>query len=288
MKPNPYSPIRIYRADPSDGDNTQNTDLVAAATTLAEQELLRFAPSRPGHRLLEPFSRNWFEELEAKRYAHQGTWLRRVLEFTRHHSESMLLLGPGVGTDALQYQRHGTDVTICVTPDDPTDLIRRNFELRGLSVKLIHTGPEATLPFAESTFDLAYMNLLFRAPEQLNQLVDQVYRILKPGGKVFVLAPARYDVGFWERLLMPHRAWYRPSQELTSAPKHSRFSLKLLFNQYEEHRICKRHLRRSELPYLWRFVPLSILERLVGRVVVMRAFKPVQAALQTKSHTHAA
>jgi hypothetical protein len=34
------------------------------------------------------------------------------------------------------------------------------------------------------------------------------------------------------------------------------------------------------LPHLWRFLPASVLERLAGRVLVLRAFKPVAAAME--------
>jgi hypothetical protein len=46
-----------------------------------------------------------------------------------------------------------------------------------------------------------------------------------------------------------------------------------------EHRVYKRHLRRSDVPHLWRWLPLPLLARLIGRVLVMKAFKPLSAAM---------
>jgi hypothetical protein len=54
-----------------------------------------------------------------------------------------------------------------------------------------------------------------------------------------------------------------------------------VFARFSEHRVGKRHLRRSELPHLWRCVPVSALARVMGRVLVLRAFKPVAAALES-------
>ena len=51
------------------------------------------------------------------------------------------------------------------------------------------------------------------------------------------------------------------------------------FRRFEEHRVCKRQLRRAEVPHLWRVVPLPLLERLMGRVLVVKAFKPVSTAI---------
>jgi SAM-dependent methyltransferase len=268
-------PLRIYRDDsPSGESDSQSAD----PARLAARELLRSPAVRTGHRELEPFSRAWFEELEVKRYAPHGVWLRRVLEFTRHPNQSLLMLGPGVGTDALQYQRHGTEVTVCATPADAPELVRRNFELRGLSVRIVHVGPDFTLPFDRGAFDLAYLNLLYAPPADPARAAAELYRVLKPGGKAFVLAPARFDAGFWQDVLLPFRRWYRPSADWTAAPRYSARSLRWLFAQFTEHRVAKRHLRRSELPHLWRFLPPSLLERVIGRVLVLRAFKPIAAA----------
>jgi SAM-dependent methyltransferase len=278
MDPPAPGPFRIYRDDPPSGES-DGSSLDPAA--LAARELLRPSAGRPGHRELEPFSRAWFEELEVKRYAPHGVWLRRVLEFTRHPHQSLVMLGPGVGTDALQYQRHHTQVTVCVTPSDNPELVRRNFDLRGLSVPVVHAGPDCSLPFDKGAFDLAYLNLLYAPPADPGRIAAELYRVLKPGGKAFVLAPARYDAGFWQNALLPLRRWYRPPAALTTAPRHSARSLHRLFGQFTEHRVVRRHLRRSELPHLWRFLPVSVLERLIGRVLVLRAFKPIAAALES-------
>jgi SAM-dependent methyltransferase len=277
----PTGPLRIYREDPAESEPGRRGTDPAEARRLAAQELLRPIAVRPGHRELEPFSRGWFEELEFKRYAPHGAWLRKVLEFTRHPGESLLMVGAGVGTDALQYQRHGTDVTVCVTPADRPELVRRNFALRGLAVRLVHAGAEPALPFERGAFDLAYLNLLYAPPADAAAMADELYRVLKPGGKAFVLAPARFDAGFWQDILVPFRRWYRPRVELTDAPRYTARNLRRAFARFSEHRVGKRHLRRSELPHLWRWAPVSALARVMGRVLVLRAFKPVAAALES-------
>src|SRR5579871_7057561 len=61
----------------------------------------------------------------------------------------------------------------------------------------------------------------------------------------------------------------------------SRRELRRLFGRFIEHRIHKRHLRRAETPHFCRFVPLSVLERLMGHVLVLKAFKPLSSAIGT-------
>lgn len=288
MDPARPGPLRIYRADAADSREGSAAPGPPDPHLLATRELLRSPALRPGHRELEPFSRAWFEELEHKRYAAHGSWLRRVLEFSRHPGESLLMVGAGLGSDALQYHRHGTPVTLCATPSDHPELVQRNFELRGQSVRVVHMGMDLTVPFDRWAFDLAYVNALYAPPMELPRIVNELYRVLKPGGKAFVLAPARYDAVYWQDLLIPFHHWYRPTTSLTDSPRFSARALKQAFAPFSDHKVVKRHLRRSELPYVCRFLPLSLLERVVGRVLVLRAFKPVSAALEQQAMEPAA
>ncbi|MCZ2341722.1 MAG: class I SAM-dependent methyltransferase [Bacteroidales bacterium] len=270
--------FRIYSDDTADSATEPMTEV--DTQLLAARELLRPIRSHLARRDLEPLSRSWFEELEIKRYAPHGSWLRRGLEFSRHAGESLVMLGAGAGSDALQYHRHGVHVTIGATPADHPEIIRNNFDLRGHSAHIVPTPDLATLPFDRWSFDLAYLNALHDSPTDLASVIQELYRVLKPGGKIFALFPAHYDTGFWQNILVPYRKWYTPPVQLTEAPRYSARSLKRLFCCFSEHRVGKRQLRRSELPYVWRFLPLSALERVMGRVLLLRAFKPVTAALE--------
>src|SRR4029079_8837320 len=133
--------------------------------------------------------------------ARAGAWLPRVLEFSRHSGETMLVCRPGLGSDAVRYQRHGVNVTVATLPGDTPDHVTRNFSLRGLSVRVVPADGLA-LPFPTASFDLAYVNALYApAPP-----VDELFRVLRPGGKLFALVPAKYGYGFWVRFALP---WQR-------------------------------------------------------------------------------
>ena len=64
---------------------------------------------------LEPLSREWFEQIEAHRYAVEP-FIHSAVQFTRHRGKTMLEVGVGAGTDHLQWARagcicHGVDLT---------------------------------------------------------------------------------------------------------------------------------------------------------------------------------
>src|SRR5262245_17085786 len=69
-------------------------------------------PSRSGEGV-EPFTLQWFLEIEHQRHHRFGRWIPRLLEFAKHTGETLLGLGSGLGTDWVQYARHGAQVVVC-------------------------------------------------------------------------------------------------------------------------------------------------------------------------------
>ena len=92
-------------------------------------------------------------------------------------------------------------------------------------------------------------------------------RWLAPQGGVTGVAEGRVGIGLTHSARKP-------------APEH-RYSgrqLRHLFSRFIEHRVYQRQLRRSEIPYVWRFLPTPLLSRMMGRILVLKAFKPVRAS----------
>jgi ubiquinone/menaquinone biosynthesis C-methylase UbiE len=232
----------------------------------------------------EPYTLQWFLNIENQRHGRQGRWIPRLLEFAKHSGETLLGLGNGLGTDWLQYARHGAAVVVSSESAQQLTLIRRNFELRGLAGRFLHAAPTA-LPLETASIDVACVSGLLDEVANPTLVVDEIYRVLKPGGKILAVTPARYDVDFWLRVWFPWRAWLKGTS-LVHESQPRRFSgrgLRRLFGRFIEHRIHKRHLSRSEVPHLWRWLPRSILERLIGRALILKAFKPLSAAITVQA-----
>jgi ubiquinone/menaquinone biosynthesis C-methylase UbiE len=228
----------------------------------------------------EPYTLQWFLNIENHRHGRQGRWIPRLLEFAKHSGETLLGLGDGLGTDWLQYARHGASVVVCTASTSQLALIRRNFELRGLPGRFIHAAT-TSLPLEGGSIDVACISTLLHPIQSTQALVAEVYRVLKPGGKVLAVAPAKYDMDllvrtscFWKRWLGGRTAEHEPGVVYYSAR-----GLRRLFGCFAEHRIHKRQLRRSEVPHICRWLPLPLLERLLGHVLVLKAFKPLSAAI---------
>jgi SAM-dependent methyltransferase len=230
--------------------------------------------NRRSAELAEPYTLQWFLDIENQRHGRQGRWIPRLLEFAKHPGETLLGLGHGLGTDWLQYARHGAAVVVCSPSAEQLGLIRRNFEVRGLSGRFLHTSFTA-LPLESSSIDVACVSGLLQEVAEPQRVVEEIYRVLKPGGKVLAVTPARYDVDYWWHVFFPWQRWLAGRHHREPAMRFSSRGLRRLFGRFIEHRVYKRHLRRSEVPHIWRWLPSPLLERLLGRALILKAFKPV-------------
>jgi SAM-dependent methyltransferase len=227
----------------------------------------------------EPFSLQWFLDLENARHSRQGRWIPRLLEFAKHTGDTLLGLGNCLGTDWVQYARQGAEVIACCPCAEQLALIQRNFSLRGLKGVFLHANPRA-IPLETASVDVVCVLQLLEEHADPSEVISEIYRVLKPGGKVLAVLPARFDIDFWRRRCLPWHFWLR-SRTVSSADvvSFSARTIRQLFAQFVESRIFKRHLRRSEVPHLWRWLPHPLLERLLGRLLILKAFKPLSAAI---------
>jgi ubiquinone/menaquinone biosynthesis C-methylase UbiE len=259
------------------------------ARVTAEQAQIHYAdeslePSMVGPPVqagVEPYSLQWFLDIENQRHRGRGKWIPRLLEFARHSGETLLGLGNGLGTDWIQYARHGAAVVVCSSSAEQLALTRRNFELRGLEGRFLHTSAQS-LPLENACIDVVCASTLLQESGDPEEMVEEIYRVLRPGGKVLAVASAHYDIRYWQDLCHPWRGGLRPCNR-AGGRRWSARRLRQLFARFIEGRVYKRHLHRTEVPHLWRWLPMPLLERLFGGVLVLKAFKPLSAAISVRA-----
>lgn len=227
----------------------------------------------------EPFTLQWFLDIQNARHSRYGSWIPRLLEFVKHGGETLLGLGNGLGTDWVQYARHGAQVIACSPSAEQLALIQRNFSLRGLNGVFLH-APATTIPLESASIDVVCVANLLEEVADPAAVIEEIYRLLKPGGKVLTVTPARFDVNYWRRCCLPWPLRLRRRNAANGEPiSFSARTLRQLFGRFAEARVYKRQLRRAEVPHLWRWLPHPLLERAFGRMMIIKAFKPLSAAI---------
>ncbi|MDE3058854.1 MAG: class I SAM-dependent methyltransferase [Bacteroidota bacterium] len=144
---------------------------------------------------LEWGSKAFFDEVERFRYATQP-FMNTIVGFNRFRGKNVIEIGCGLGTDLMQFARNGAHVTgIDLTPQSIA-LVKRRFALEGLPVRAMVADAE-NLPFEDNTFDLVYsFGVLHHTPDT-QKAIDEVYRILKPGGNVIIMLYNKTSLHVW-------------------------------------------------------------------------------------------
>ena len=136
----------------------------------------------------------FFEDVEQERYGDlfKYQYLTGVAEFMEHRGDAVLEVGVGLGTDILQYARngaiaHGIDLT-----SRAVEVTTGRFALEGREGRFSQ-GSFTNIPFRDGAFDLVYSFGVLHHSEQTQEGIDEIFRVLKPGGRAIVML---YHKGF--------------------------------------------------------------------------------------------
>ena len=239
-------------------------------------------------------SLQWFLEAEAYRYGPYAPWMAEVMEFAGHRGEKMLEIGAGMGTDLAQFARHGALVTDLDLSSGHLELAKENLALRGLSGEFVLHDAE-TLPFEDNRFDLVYSNGVIHHTPNTRAVVQEMRRVLKPGGHVIVMVYAENSIHYWRNLvwaiglkeleLESHsmgdimsyaversdNAAARPLVKVYTRPR-----LRQLFDSFVDIEIVQRQMVHDEVPRLLSRVPVETLGKIMGWNLIIKARKPLQ------------
>jgi len=141
----------------------------------------------------------------------------RILEFVpfqAYAGKKVLEIGVGLGSDHQKFAEAGAVLTGIDLTERAVDHTRRRLDLFGLKSDLRVADCE-NLPFADDQFDLVYSWGVLHHTSDTARGVDEVYRVLKPGGNARIMIYHRYSmVGcmLWIRYALLR---LRPSEGLT-------------------------------------------------------------------------
>lgn len=236
-------------------------------------------------------SLEWYLQVEAHRYQEYAPWMPEVMEFDRHAGKKVLEIGAGMGTDLAQFAVHGAKVTDVDLAAGHLAAAKENFRLRGLECEFIHHDAEE-LPLESNSFDVVYTNGVIHHTPNTAFVIDEMYRVLKPGGRVIVMVYAENSLFYWRdkvvRLGVNDRRLFEWSiGEILSqgvertatgtrplVKVYTRKRLRNLFRQFDNIEVVKRQLTPGEVPEsLQRFTP-ETLSKLMGWNLILKATKP--------------
>jgi ubiquinone/menaquinone biosynthesis C-methylase UbiE len=145
---------------------------------------------------LEPGSAAFFERVELERYSSYAPWLKQAVDFGGFRGRRVLEIGPGLGTDHVQFARAGARMIALDLTIAHLQLTRRHCELEGVAPRLVRADAEA-LPFADDSLDGVYcFGVLHHTPDT-HGAIEEIRRVLRPGGVAIVSLYHRHSAFYW-------------------------------------------------------------------------------------------
>jgi ubiquinone/menaquinone biosynthesis C-methylase UbiE len=227
-------------------------------------------------------SKQFFDKIKSE-HDKAYTNANRILDLSGLDGRSLLELGCGIGLDTVEFARHGAKVTAIDLSPICIELTKRILAYNNLTATLEVANAEE-LSYPPSSFDIVVARgiLMFTPNDRL--VVDQILRVLKPGGEANILLHNRLS---WYVLLarlsksnLVHQLIDPPINRL-----HSMWEAKRLFAKYSSvtvytDRFPTKTNRLGLFPGLFNsvFVPMAqCIPRAVmkpfGYYLIIKAFK---------------
>lgn len=130
-----------------------------------------------------------------ERYIHEPD-IFSFAQFTRYSGMKVLEVGTGIGTDYIQFLRAGAAI-YGVEPSKESYSIANSRIMkennRGNSCAICNNKGEQ-LPYKDNIFDLVYSWGVIHHTEHPLKVVQEMYRVLKPGGEIKIMVYNRYSI----------------------------------------------------------------------------------------------
>jgi ubiquinone/menaquinone biosynthesis C-methylase UbiE len=237
-------------------------------------------------------TKEWFLEAERYRYGSYAPWMRETMEFDLHGGETLLEIGGGIGTDLAQFALHGARVTDVDLSSGHLALAKENFDLRGLHGEFVQQDAES-LVFDDNTFDVVYSNGVLHHTPNARHVVQEIFRVLKPGGRAIVMVYAEDSLHYWRNLvwnvglmegqlrkysmgeIMSRTVERSDNASATPLVKvYTQAGLRQLFEGFVNIEIVQRHMEAETVPGVLRYVLKPHLVKIMGWNLIIKAWKP--------------
>ena len=160
----------------------------------------------------ERYTKEYFDTLAARRYEYED-WFMAEFDAMDLQGKKVLEIGYGQGSDHLQLAKRGAILSgISLAPKDE-EITRMHLELNGYHSDLI-TGDCENLPYEDNLFDMVYTFGAIHHTPNMEKAVDEIYRVLKPGGVVWC-GVYNKSSWFYRCELVPRYYYFRQYREMT-------------------------------------------------------------------------
>ncbi|GAB1430609.1 hypothetical protein MASR2M18_14420 [Ignavibacteria bacterium] len=231
-----------------------------------------------GAQNLEVGTLEFYERINQNRYEEYATWLKDYVNFKRFAGKKVLEIGFGMSTDLMQFAEAGAEVWGIDLSPMHLDISQKRFALYGYKANLQLADAE-NMPFAENAFDTVYSFGVIHHTPDTQKAADEIYRVLKPGGKAIIGLYHKNSAFYYFVLMAKYillfrflRESYRRTLSRIEYREHSEacplvklYTLKTmadLFSKFGKVQISCHHLDSSHFGPFKKMIPQSLVKKL--------------------------
>ncbi len=119
-------------------------------------------------------------------------YLPRLVDFSGFADKQLLEVGCGVGIDLLRFAQGGAQVTGVDLAEVSITLAKKNFAQMDLPGTFEVMNGEQ-LRFADQSFDVVYAHGVLQYTANAQQMVNELHRVLRPGGQAIFMVYNKYS-----------------------------------------------------------------------------------------------
>ena len=221
-------------------------------------------------------STDYFDEIEHRRYR----WhyhLRDLFDELQGSSGRLLEIGSGIGVDSIQLARCGFEVTAVDLTEAAIAVGREFSEARGERIDF-RVGNAEDLEFEDDAFDAVYSFGVLHHTPQIQRAIDELRRVLKPGGTAYVMLYHRNSlVNFVHRLFrLPYESPRGLQDDCPVVYTFTRASAAELFRGFSSVEIEKEYPFTYGFRHVTFWMPTAVLRflgRRIGWHLMIRAIR---------------
>lgn len=148
-------------------------------------------PCNIRHSPLEVGSAEYFHEVEKRKYFVEPH-IPEFADFSRWQGKSVLEIGCGIGTDAVNFARAGAKYHAVELSEESLAIAKQRFDVFGLQGNFIHcNAEELASQFSEQQFDLVYSFGVIHHTPSPQKVIDAIARVIAPDGELRIMLYAK-------------------------------------------------------------------------------------------------
>lgn len=238
-------------------------------------------------------TKEFFDAVEKYRYEVYSPWLKQEVQFEKFAGKKILEIGGGLGTDHIQFAKARAITFDLDLAFEHLKLTKERFQLFNQKGNFILGDAEFNC-FKDNCFDAIYsFGVLHHTPDT-QKAIDEVYRILKPGGEALIMLYHKQSYFYWFSLffvkgilrrnlfrmnmkeILSRFVEYSTSGARPLVKVYTRNDARKMFRRFSKIELKIRQLTQEDFPYIGKIIPISLLNffsKFIGWNLFIRAIK---------------